>query len=78
MRNKRITELFNKQSGVCGYCRVDMTLKLGYSNTSTLDHIIPRSRQGTSHYYNLIAVCYKCNQEKADKPLHEFLSRRLG
>lgn len=74
-RSPRITELFNRQSGSCAYCWTGMTLELGKPTTATQDHIIPKSRGGTSSIYNLVAVCYTCNQEKRDIPLSHFIGR---
>lgn len=77
-RKAGLVKMFNSQSGFCAYCRIEMTLKLGYSNTATRDHVVARARGGRNNLFNMVAACYECNQEKADKPLHEFLSRRLG
>ena len=72
-RSQRITNLFNIQSGSCAYCWSGMTLDLKQPNTATLDHIVPKSKGGLSNVYNLIAVCYTCNQEKSDHPLSHFI-----
>jgi 5-methylcytosine-specific restriction endonuclease McrA len=74
MRDKRLTELFNRQSGFCAYCDTKMTLEIGHRHTATKDHVVPKSRGGNSNIYNLVASCYDCNQKKADKPLYQFLS----
>jgi len=51
-----------------------MTMRLNKPNTCTIDHIIPRSRGGPTSLFNLAGACATCNHDKADRPLHEFLS----
>lgn len=75
MRDSRLTDLFNRQSGVCAYCKQPMTLELDKPLTATKDHIIPRSKGGGSSIYNLVAACHTCNQAKSNKPLCEFICR---
>jgi 5-methylcytosine-specific restriction endonuclease McrA len=63
-RRKRIVDLFNQQSGACYYCGKAMTLDLGYQNTATLDHLVPRSKGGPTKDWNLVAACHWDNQQK--------------
>jgi 5-methylcytosine-specific restriction endonuclease McrA len=37
----------------------------------TLDHVVPRSRGGTSTWENLVACCYTCNNHKGDRTPEE-------
>lgn len=46
----------------CRYCRQSVT-----AATSSLDHIIPRSRGGTNSQDNLVLVCRRCNTLKGDR-----------
>jgi 5-methylcytosine-specific restriction endonuclease McrA len=41
------------------------------SRDLTLDHILPRSRGGTSNWENLVACCKSCNGKKGNKLLKE-------
>jgi len=50
----------------CQYC-----VKKFSSNALTLDHIIPKSKGGTSKWENLVAACRKCNSKKADRSPQE-------
>jgi len=36
------------------------------NNRRTADHIIPLGKFGMNTFYNVVAVCNKCNQKKAD------------
>ncbi len=48
----------------CAYCgRGDLPL--------TIDHIIPRSRNGEDSWENLVAACLPCNSKKGDRTLEE-------
>ena len=37
----------------------------------TLDHVVPRSRGGSSSWENLVACCYQCNNRKGDRTPEE-------
>ncbi len=73
VRNGKIVRYFNEQSGICAYCREEMTLSLGYPNTATVDHIIPVSKGGLRKHYKEIAACYDCNQKKRNRDIKEWL-----
>lgn len=75
-RKGRIVELFNKQSGICFYCREKMILELEGADKkmATIDHIIPKSVIGKSvRAFNEVAACFECNHKKADMPAVDFI-----
>ena len=47
---------------VCQYCGEYLT-----RSTATLDHVIPKSKGGKTTYFNTVAACRKCNEEKGSK-----------
>ena len=57
----RLMERFGK----CAYCDSRENL--------TLDHIVPKSRQGLNHPTNLVLACQYCNCKKGDKNIHQWL-----
>lgn len=44
----------------CAYCSKYAT---------TVDHIVPKSKNGESSWMNVVAACRKCNEKKGDKSL---------
>jgi 5-methylcytosine-specific restriction endonuclease McrA len=46
----------------CAYCG---------KHATTVDHVIPISRGGTSSWLNTVAACSPCNNKKGHKTLHE-------
>ena len=44
----------------CGYCG---------DNATSLDHIVPRFRSGSSNRNNLLPACRRCNASKASSPV---------
>lgn len=56
----------------CQYCSKSLTLK-----TSTLDHVIPSSKQGETSWTNLVACCHKCNVRKGSLSVKEANMRLL-
>lgn len=50
----------------CAYCGEQKPLK-----DMTMDHILPRSRQGPNTWKNVIACCFACNQIKGDRTPEE-------
>jgi 5-methylcytosine-specific restriction endonuclease McrA len=51
---------------ICQYCS-----GLFSERILTLDHVIPKSRGGSSKWENLVAACRKCNAKKADRTPQE-------
>lgn len=41
-----------------------------------LDHVVARSMGGSDRVSNLVPCCHKCNQEKGNMPIEEFLKDR--
>ena len=59
---------------VCQYCEHSFS-----AGDLTLDHVIPRSRGGSSSWENLVTCCRRCNNNKGDRLPEEVgmaLSRR--
>jgi 5-methylcytosine-specific restriction endonuclease McrA len=55
----------------CSYCK--RIMRVGSSTHPTLDHVIPKSRGGTSE--QVTVVCCECNSKKGDLSVVEFLRR---
>ncbi|HXG75530.1 MAG TPA: HNH endonuclease [Gaiellaceae bacterium] len=56
--------LFARDGWQCAYCGTETT-------RLTLDHVVPRSRGGTSVWENVVASCAPCNHRKGDRLLEE-------
>jgi 5-methylcytosine-specific restriction endonuclease McrA len=55
-----------RDRNTCQYCGVLLS-----SSELTLDHVIPRSRGGSSTWENLVACCHPCNRRKGNHLLGE-------
>lgn len=63
-----LEEIYIEQVGKCVYCKCSL------SETYSVDHIIPITREGTSDYaYNIQLLCKSCNSRKNNKTHEEFL-----
>jgi 5-methylcytosine-specific restriction endonuclease McrA len=51
----------------CGYCG---------DKATSLDHIIPRFKSGSSNRNNLIPACRRCNQNKASTEIEEWYTQQ--
>jgi 5-methylcytosine-specific restriction endonuclease McrA len=60
------TQVFVRDEYVCQYCG-----KTFGSAELTLDHVLPRSRNGKSSWENVVTSCKKCNERKADRSPEE-------
>jgi 5-methylcytosine-specific restriction endonuclease McrA len=60
-RRRRITRraVFARDSWTCQYC--------GRTSHLTVDHVVPRSRGGTSVWENIVTSCAPCNRRKGDR-----------
>jgi len=52
--------IYDAWDSKCGYCGDQAT---------SLDHIIPRFRSGSSNRNNLLPACRRCNSSKASTPV---------
>ena len=55
-----------RDEGKCQYCGIHVPPD-GY----TLDHVVPKTRGGTTHWGNVVTCCYTCNQKKGDKSVQQ-------
>jgi 5-methylcytosine-specific restriction endonuclease McrA len=51
--------VFARDEWACQYC--------GSRSNLTVDHVIPRSKGGTSSWENIVASCAPCNRRKGDR-----------
>jgi len=51
--------VFARDSWTCQYC--------GRTSHLTVDHVVPRSRGGTSQWDNIVTSCAPCNRRKGDR-----------
>ena len=62
--------ILNKTAGHCAYCGCVLNV-----NNMTRDHVVPKSRGGTSELDNLLPACRACNLQKGDDSLDSFRMR---
>ena len=55
--------VFARDSWTCQYC--------GSRQQLTVDHVIPRSKGGSSDWTNIVASCAPCNRRKGDRLPHQ-------
>ena len=61
-----------RDEGKCQYCGIHVS-----PDNYTLDHVVPKTRGGTTHWGNVVACCYSCNQKKGDKSVQQAGMRLL-
>jgi 5-methylcytosine-specific restriction endonuclease McrA len=67
VHRRKITRraVFARDGWACQYC--------GSRSTLTVDHVVPRSKGGSSTWDNIVASCAPCNRRKGDQ-----LPRQVG
>lgn len=53
--------ILEKTGCKCGHCGTELDI-----GTMTVDHVFPLYKGGTNDEYNLIALCYNCNETKSN------------
>ena len=51
--------VYARDKGACAYCGLKVA-----RDAATYDHVIPRSRGGTTRWDNIVIACVPCNQHK--------------
>lgn len=54
--------IYARDKWKCQYCAVS-----GSPGTFTFDHVVPRSKGGTTCWVNIVTCCKKCNNKKGSK-----------
>ena len=57
----------------CGHQFTEEEYKQNYGQAPTMDHVVPRYNGGPSNYNNLVLCCYKCNQQKSNQDLDDWI-----
>ncbi|MDP3879010.1 MAG: HNH endonuclease [Dehalococcoidia bacterium] len=65
-QNKKMTrlEIFRRDGYVCQYCGKE-------THQLTLDHVMPRYRNGQHTWENVVSACVPCNRRKAGRTPQE-------
>ena len=64
--------IFERDENCCQYCG-----KRYERSELTLDHVVPRSRGGTSTWNNIVLACIKCNMRKGARLVSELHMKLL-
>jgi len=59
--------IYEAWNNSCGYCG---------ENATSLDHIVPRFKSGSSNRNNLLPCCRRCNESKASRKMEEWYSKQ--
>jgi CRISPR/Cas system Type II protein with McrA/HNH and RuvC-like nuclease domain len=72
--------LCEAQNHRCAYCGVKFGAEFKHWTANltqaTIDHVIPRSREGTDAWENLVAACKRCNEKRKDEDAFLFFERK--
>ena len=77
-RGGRSNDLWERQKGHCAYCKQKMKLSGGgYDRRKvSIDHVTPKSKDGSDGISNIVLCCLSCNLEKSNLSLKEFASEK--
>lgn len=68
---RRIIEDSNRICYICGR-------RIPYSETATIDHVVPKSRDGRADVFsNMRCCCVRCNNDKANMTISEYVNKIL-
>lgn len=71
MTQKQRFHIFNRYKGICLYCKTFIPFEYG-----TIEHIIPKSRDGSNNNSNLAYACERCNQLRGTKVVASVIKTR--
>lgn len=72
------TMLSEAQNHKCCWCGCMTTEQRDKKNSSTIEHIIPKSLGGKNVLDNYAMACYKCNNKRNTLTIEKFMELRNG
>ncbi len=79
LHRRLLDHLVKRQRGRCKYC--DCILNFNDPRSPyypTVDHVIPRARNGMHTDDNIVAACKRCNNSKSNQLLEEWKEKPNG
>jgi HNH endonuclease len=77
-RQTQIEKLIAQYGAYCHYCPTPVRLRPGamnpYKDDATIDHKVPKSKNGSNAFENLLLACRRCNEAKGDQSYEEFIA----
>jgi 5-methylcytosine-specific restriction endonuclease McrA len=67
------TRLSESQNWKCCWCGCHTTEQRGKNNSTTVEHIIPRSVGGSDDWENLAMACHSCNSRRGSQTVQDFM-----
>jgi 5-methylcytosine-specific restriction endonuclease McrA len=61
-----IQRVYRRENGQCYWCRRKVTIGIAGKGQATKDHVLPKSKGGTSAIHNIVLSCYQCNSGKSN------------
>jgi 5-methylcytosine-specific restriction endonuclease McrA len=75
-------KIFERDFYTCHYCLKQLFADAEDDNLRpTIDHVVPKSKNGKNNWHNLLTACRDCNFDKRDRDYRSYLlyvRARLG
>lgn len=56
----------------CFWCDQSVRMDMGWQNSATIEHVLPKSQGGTNKLSNLTCACYRCNRLRRTQSVDKF------
>jgi Fe-S-cluster-containing dehydrogenase component len=77
---KKRVQLAINQCWRCHWCAQACREDIGWMNSATIEHVLPRSQGGPNEPWNLVMACHRCNTARHDQCWESFegVARRFA
>lgn len=73
-KTKRV-KLAEQHGWHCWWCGQKTREALGFQNSASIEHVVPRSCEGPNEYWNKVSACARCNFDRGVEPAEQFAMR---
>ena len=73
-KTKRV-KLAEQHGWHCWWCGQKTREALGFQNSASIEHVVPRSCEGPDEYWNKVSACARCNFDRGVEPAEQFAMR---